>query len=1671
MSTTLQGPAPIVFAQTIAGGAPGATGPTANPFTDTDAVNTLLNYTNTRNFSNFTSINMMANASNLMLQQATNRSLLVAYNSQTSTLTTDVTGLSILSSNIQTIDTLGFNKTASTVLTTESFQLQSISPNGGLISNSDNSNPLTLTEVPSGQSDQNGLNNVRILNMTGILGSNFSINYSGANVTNAFGKEGVAYFYNNSAGFAPNYKAIPGYENLATNHIALNVSTLNTLNATYNYELIKLSYGNPTFAISSSGAGAAGIVDAFGTANLTAVNSASSYSYLAFLNPTGYNYSGLMGNAYNSVVTSELDVNLSNNMNVTQAFTYASGNNALNVSSTFVSINNVTLLSVAQNLSIADTLNVTVSPSTVSLNVTGSPAEPQYNGTNSILIVQQAENLPSGHAVDPMSLTFDSSNRSIQSGGSGSYGVTAAVYYPIDNVMGRTVLPDNALTTSSPVYNVTMLAPTTVTTAIPNYSNGTYAGNVSSNLNGMYGIYDYKDESPYTDGFTVTASSTTNVNVVGRLQAGSAMNFQNFTDSSYMTTYLAKLTNAGADYNSSNGTWGYVNPTQYIVLDNVTSNGQQGFGVLGGSCNSMFEMDIAPTGDMRLLLVPTDPKNTALLTATNVNNVAIMNMTASTAQLYFGSSDVASYNNTNVGSLEYKVGYGTNGPVSYADFPSGTYRQSYTLVFPSVGELAQGNLRPQQVVVDGWDNQNNRLNNTNAMVIGLGRPNIPDLCLNSCNTTIAGFSSVVVSCSVIVDVSLSGLKAYTAGASTMTNSGSMYLRIPLTYTINNNNGVYSYSGGVPTATINVVFQSNQLYTHQLFFEGLTTKYVHNGVIVDNGPNSWKNFSDFAAAATYNTTANSSWYVDLRESYDILTFNTQTSLYTLNFALYPQVSNTSPSFTNVPFVIPIASSSTGWTAQVWDISNSTNLQSLNGLDIVSMENLSNYSNQYTTPTVTVMSSGTAVTLSINANGVVASFYLGNPSGSVPIFFAYTSKALVDTNDNLGSSDHHILMSNNTDTQIASGVYITSSNVANGGHAVGNNVVTVTLNKDRYSGIAYTNQTSQSRQPYNTIGPIPDLSGGVSVLIGTSLPNSGVTTGLNSSIVRGYPSSTYNFLRSQMSVSAAMGSYNESFNITPPSQSTPTNITLNMGHNFGIKLQLTATLMNSAVTVFTVNKTNVNVVYKGVTYSYTGGTSMQILNLIQSVGQSVPWVELLYLNNFFIPGTNSLQINYNQQPVLIQTAQYNCVNNTDAQTAVNQASYSAGSAYTDAQIAAGSYVLRQDQASFTFDQNNSLRNQAKNFYVTVAPLDVAISHLSASSVGQPTTTVTRYISLSANSSSYVVAVDQLNAPYTLNVGFNMKAFQQGGVWPSSNFQYNHNLYSLRGSADGVTYDHDYFDLVDFTNPATYPSSNFTLTVLNSGVYNGFYDVAFFQNGFSQNSGDIVHLTFSSAVIRPVYGNGWSNPVRVSPATTSYLSQYELTFRLNATTKLLQPVITKYNSVSYPSEYLGATGTLNTANGYYNNLQCLSAYSLTTPVSVAGLPYMFNNATYFPATSTGNVTSTSWSPISPIPGYIDLIYQVRNGATGSAFYNNLMAVTSGDFNSAKLVSVFAKDILVVEDYANNLLLRVGPDGHFYAGDVSTYSVSLTDNQSPAPVNGLFVPVFNSDVNLNAGVAPIGY
>jgi hypothetical protein len=1872
--SNITGSAPVVYAQTIAGGAPSGSA----PFSDTDAVNHLLNFTQSRSWANYTQINMAVNSSNLMLAQSANKSLIVAYNSQVSTITTNVTNNSVNNNNTLALDTLGFNKTASTILTSESFQMMSVSPDDGVVFNNDVDYPLSLDELPTNTSEFNGLDNMRILNTA--LPTNFSINYSATNVQNALGVEGKVYYFNSTVGeasgnFPPQYQSIPSYQPLSTNSIELDISTLNTLNNQYNYELVKLSYDSPTFNMVGVNAGANQVMSAFGTANLTPLipsGSTNSFSYTGFLQ--SLNYTGLLGQNISGVLSSTLGLALSNGSNVTQAFSFISGSTNLLVNPTFVSISNLTTLAQANSLVFADSMSVQITPSNVSAALS-NPSGPVLDGVSTIIVVPTAELLPSGKATDNITINTNSAQADRKNVSNNFiYNTTCQIQYATDpasmlypSILGNYDDPEFSyqLTDQNLSYNVTMLAPTTVNTAPP--APGGF--NLTANKDGLYAIYNLNSsfDTTFNISNVVVVGGNQHANIIGRLDSSTRMNFTNSslllsTQLPYLinSNYSGAALNTSVAMNASNTSFNVSAASGFLALDPQPSNGKTGFGILGGSIQSAYGDLYAK--EKRLLLAPTDPLNNQTTNVTSAINCTNANTSGLfvAPSLNYGFPLVNPMNASH--TLQYAVEWNGLGPVSYEDFTSGTYTQEYSLVFPTANDVANGNLRVQGVRIDAYDNSNSRIN-ASSYNVTLNRANISGLCLNSCATTIPGVQDILVTCNVLVDVSLSGLKPFNASVyGTSANLGSMFVNIPLSYTVRNTNGVYSWPNGtIPEMKVRINFDSNHLYTHRMSLQGQ--------------PNSSAQWADLDTSITNNVTCVSAWYVDLRESYDILTY-TASELYNLNVCLYPQQSDSAPVVYNSPFIIPLLTTATGWTGVYCDLTDSqVNRDALAGLSLTQIENALDSQSSVKIPlTTSATTVGDGVRINVSDGLVTFQVNIGTSGANGSVYFMYTADALISTvtnSDTFGPYYANFMFYNNSYLPIDAGVYISSGTVTSPGRLIGEPIASIGVFPDRYSATAYSGQnppsttplsgqwvgyefasptvlnnysaqnlsnspnvgmtawtivgsndggsswtiidqvsgvsisnggitrnvpspantqaysrmrficqavstefthifnhrftwrnqanqtlvpiaytrssatndylgfdtsaqvfidgnisfvrtgnypsgtyigtsstpivtgSSPGPEPYNTLARIganypPSQAGGDIVLIPSALtsPVGGVTTQMLSSISRGYPTATYVFNRSNMGLNATFGTYNQSLSITPPTIDNPTAITLAMNqpsinYNFNILLRLVAASTTNQTTVFKSNKTIMNVSYDDDMYSYRTTpslpTSVRVLDMVDGITNQVPWIETLYLNNFFVVGaSNTLNVNYLQAPIIvsINNTTYQCNNtNINAATFVNGLTYTQTQSITDAALVSNpyDYVITQDQVSFTYSPSYVLRNQAKSFYVTVAPVDVRLTHYSAPSVGTSPQPINRYIQLATNIiPGYTLPIDTLNAPYSINVGFDLSEFKADGSVPSSNFVYKNKLYSLRGSADGATNWHTYFSGVDFTDP-TFPDNTYELTTYSGSPYNGFYNLSFLQNGYTVASGNEVNLVFSSAFIRSVYGSlppsgglpysgwtpvyNWSQSISVVPATSSFLTQYQLTFALNPTTKLVNPVVTKYVSTSYPSDFLGSPGQLNTTLGYYNNQACASASLMTVPsaITVAGYPYQFQSAVQYPALSGGTFANVTFGTSLSPPPNMDFIYQVTNGNTGANLYRNLLSVVPGNFLDCKILNIFSKDQFVVQDYRGNLAMRVGPDGRFYAGDVSTYSVALIDNQSPV-CNGLYVPVFNSDVNLRS-------
>ena len=1785
------GLAPIVHSLNITGGAPNST----NPFTDTMAVNYLLNVTNST-WMNNSSVNMLAASHNLLLSQSANKSVNVFYNSQSLVTTTNVTGNSITPSNVQSIDAFAFNQ-ASIILTTESFEFQTVPPASSVINNN-STYGLSLASVPASQNDVNALNDLRILNQANSLSPGFSINYSATNVSNALGVEAKAYFYNGTMGFSPYYNAIASANLVSENNIAMSFAAVN--NATYVYELQKIAYAAPTFNASgtsqnvvstfggsslssvnslsvsgawvqvqlnaasvvasyklqptsnngylmnswvlmgstdnvtwsvidiqpnaqltpslttftSTGAGAAGaysyvriVFTGFsvasqvaqtrlgyfsmfngsntmlvaaapgtgtwssdwigspsgypyfwingaayndvgrqppnynaasgvyqGSTTTIAISSNANYSYAAFLaGAGGLNYSGQLGNNISGVLSDSLSIAMTNGMGVTSALTQASGFSGLGVNPGWVSINNLNNAT-QLNMTFANTMNVTLTPSAVTLNNTGAVL-PQVNGTYSLSVVQASESLPMGHALDNMVLNFNSSTR--YNASNAAYGTTPSIVYTSDN--NGTGLSVANMQASSVFYNSTVLGGNTTNNAVAN--------NVTSgSLGGINCFYPQMASDSFTVNSAVVSNTSNDYCMVGMIQATATMNFTMYNNASLPIARLPILYPSNADYNSSNSNW---NNASFLQLDNIYgSNNQTGFGVLGGSMQTTFHNLHA--SQVRLALTPTDPVNTGAITTSALNNTNFM----------FGDASLAYANTSN--NLTYNGSYVAAGPVSYESYSNGSYAQRYTLVMPTAAELASGILRVQSILVDGFsDNTSVVPLNAAPLVIPMARFNITNFCINQCMGSVPNVTNVMVSYNIVINAALSGVLPYDPSNAGQQNA--MSLTIPVSYTVfQTGSQSYNYGGNVPTPAVWIQWNSSNLYTHVITLQGRLT-----------------NNDEWLDLVNYNSQFPGSYNIDLRESYDILTFS-NTSLYTLNFCLYPQ---SNVAFTNAHYVMPMQFSPSGLSSVGYDIySSSTNTNLLTGFGV---NNISAFFasgmavNSFNFGAVQTSPNNNSVITITNTAGLSLQVTVAATSLSAPIYFIASKDALVGVS---GSISRNVLMRNNAAVMIDNGVSLTSTSVG-GAVTVGTSLIQLSLNNDRYQAFAYNGQMGQS---YNMTAGIANLMNGTSALIDGTVAG-GVCAMVLTDVVRGYQTATYTLSRSALTAAAQFGQYSDSnSSVTPATIGNPTVITFNMAQNFGIQLALNSNPLNTTNTVFTVNKTQVAVTYTPVAGpggrscpSSNPNGSIQLINMVSNLGASVPWIDTLNLNNFFIAGTNNEVITYTQAPIIVSEAQPNCVvNGYNGDQAVAAAVYIITTPFSDSALVANSYNISVNQVSLQYSSAYVLRNVAKTFYATVAPVDVTISHILGTSYNS-TSTVSRWLTLNPpNPQSYNLTVNGLNAPMTIAQNFQSSAFKAAGsgAWTPSNWVYSPNLYSLRGTGTsnitaGSTWN-TYFSNQDLSN---FNVDNITCTASGAGL-NGTYSLQFQQVDVA---GSLVLVSFSNAFMRETWANatyGWSAPMYTNPSTIGNLIQYELTFSLNSS-NILQPVITKLASATYDSHNLGGTATMN-GLGYVSQVMNVSgAWSLNVsnyPALAAynAYPYQFSTstATDYPiigSVAPINVTSGSWTALSTSNIHMDLSWKVtdtNNLTAGTTLYNSIMALPNGNYQDAKVLNVFAKDQLVVIDYAGNLGMRVGPDGHLYSGDISSYTYIMNSSQNRT-INGAYVPQYNSDVSLSAG------
>ncbi len=1613
-------------------------------FDDNDAVNHLLNNTSSKVYSSYTQIssNTTSLMNGLMLSTPANKSLLVFNNANVSGLVENITTANITYTSGGITDQYTFNATLSVVLRADQYRFKITTPGtdvGTLTAPyvQSESSTLRLTEVaPTSQGDVTALNDLRILNATGELTPGYSLNY--LNTTDALGVEGKAYYYNSTNGFIPNYKNYTSYETLASNNISLSIDNLTTSNA-YTYEVVKISSNDAYFNMTSStygnGANATGNVAYVlgGGVSLSTLGSNYTLGYAIF--PGAYNYTGLIGaTAMNQVYTQNLIINMSNAVNVTQAI--SGGNSFLVVNPTFVAMNNFTTTTQVNNITFANTMSVALTPSQA--NWTGSTANIP---SSTVTIVQASESLPSGNQLDNATLSFSSASRSTTNS-TNSYNLSSNIYYQIDGSL-NTSLTDSYMTTESVNFTLKVVDGATINNPVANSwanSSGLYVWNTFTDST-------YNPTNPMPGALNVTgpvfSDNSNKTSFVAKVSSVEICDFLNNT-SSYNGNFLLAVTGGNASNSSYVGT--------NFTLASVSNSSPYG-NITGVSLNGTFNCTdwiAAPRfysqTDIRIrftannpLYATCDPQSTTPIpiniTASG-SNITTANITShNVTTQYLVAENVVTYNSN-----------ATFGPLSYMDLPSSElYRQRYIIVFPDTNEVKGNSVYPERVDVEAYNGDTGSLLGTTSFPLSFAAGNFENIAGISRAVTSGNYTTMTYM--IKFDLSMSGIK-----------NGSVGLKVPVSYRYNSNDR--TWDGVKPSLSFDLTFDTCKLYTHNMSLQGKNTT---TGV--------WEN-TNSGNEPPYNK-------IDLRRSpYDALLF--KSTIFYLVVSLYPSLGQ---DFNNIDYAIPITSApagsgSGGLQAVYGEISSGSTLASgvaAWGTDSVSYSNVRSLvdsnSGSLNAMSVTLLTGTSGGSLIYPASWRMSAttpsgetfeftYTINDTSGSVrssPSYMIDLAKSLVSVQDSVSGLTTYVMIGNSASTQLIPGVYATSTNIEKA--FTQTDLGSISLNKDSYSASVYNGQ-------FVTNQLIPS---NLKLIDGTSYGGGVVTFTLNTNKYRGYKNvaDVYVIARSQLSYNATFGAYSQSGVLTPAADGNPTVLTLDYGNGFGFKTNLIVNPTSASTATFTVNKTNVSLNWFGGVYNFTGGYSgsdLKMTSLVYHQNQ-VPFVELLYMNNFFVPGNNQGIVGFVQSPVVVSTsATYASTNNTTPANSFLDSvlSYTQQQALTDANIISASYKIDQDQVHLTYNSNYMLRPQGKTFYVTVAPMDVTVKHKLGGAIA------TSWVSLSTASQGFVVNMVPINgnyAKYTLDFepGFYVSSLKNPSVSAPANFNYQPNLFTMQGAPLGDPLTQVWYEY-------------FTQESLVGGTFNftnSLYCYTFGQEGVDGEQDEIV-LCWSNPYTRPVYDAtasyafdyGWSDKLDVTPSTLSQFKQYELGFRYNSSNVLI-PVVTKYTSVYYNNE-ANVTAASST-NGWSQHINTLSGellYINTTALTLPNeLPYKYNTTNFYPQPSTRTVTITSSVNLSGayLPSQMDLVINVRN-TTGVTAYNRYVNITTGDTQTTKILNVFAKDQLVVQDYLGNLGFRVGPNGHVYGGDISTYSLTVNDNQPNPPqnVNGNHLPIYNADVNL---------
>jgi hypothetical protein len=1019
--------------------------------------------------------------------------------------------------------------------------------------------------------------------------------------------------------------------------------------------------------------------------------------------------------------------------------------------------------------------------------------------------------------------------------------------------------------------------------------------------------------------------------------------------------------------------------------------------------------------DWRILI---DPQAQDLIDSVNTSsiyNIHTLNLTSGTISI-----------SSNLNVLNYDAN-DNNGPVDfyadYYDFGTNDYVQTYECVFPNVRNLGSNN-RIQKILLEGYTNFDKT-----GDAVGNGGYTIDTTQItykkqsdNSAGIDeiitgpVDGVETITVKYIMEFDISLTGI-----------SNGTFVVCVPVEYSYTRQriapSTLFTYSwnnGTVPQLRFDIRFDLSKFYPHRARLQYKT------------GEDTWISVNDVEENRPY---------IDLRLPREYISVSDSENNASVTFKVWTtELEQINP----VSYKIDLkVSKESDYKARVIIFDND------DASEFVS-NSLSSLKSMLTTGTVVDVTETEVVREVGEEDGLILGFSDSGNSFNVnllkapldkEIYLLHLHGAVIKTTNTQGDVVNVIRKNGGTYTT-DNGIEVTFVNVED--QSANGSMGAISLNNDKYSAIMYDGQTGAS---YQTLGAIPNSLVLVPHLSGDS--NNTTTIQLDSSIYRGYKHlSSYTISRDTVDITAKFGDYEETISISPaPGTLFTFNFADQSGHNFGFRFKLDNTSNSNQYIVFDVIRNEFTLTYSNVGQDVVTETVSSYSSLELSDLFAHPFVDLLYMKNFFIPGGLALGITYTQPAITIQnsTTYIGRDNTQSASSFISGLSWSSLSTISDEDIVTSADQIIRNY-TLGFDTNAIHRTTAHTFYLTTAPVYLSLSHRINSGSVQ-----SRYI---MGGGDVDIPVNGNTAKYTFESSVSFNTIRESF---SAFFDYKPNLFTLENSESSP---YTYLDKVDITEWS---------------MEDGYYVYDFAQKddpadplSYNFNDESNIRIRINNAYFRPKYDFtlkfGYHNSLTIASEYNARITAYNLSYEMDGTT--LRPVVYKYQSINYTNEVVNpADDTIVRRREFVPYVDGDNKKFLLKSSINPGFSYRVASNTRYPLPSsfTGSVIASS-SDIAPseLPSTIDLLIRLQ-GKRGVQTYLDVMNPKN---NVLDVIKVDAKDQFIVKDFCDNLSMRVGPNGRLYTGDVSLYSLAVYESNNNS-INSQYIPIYNSNVALgNAGI-----